>query len=296
MTERKLLGFGHSHLNAIVKAYNQGKRHGDFSEVSLHFTNLSTDKFQPNFEHVGLNADVKNDETLLERISARIRGRKAEHDFQAAGRVSVLTEDLEKRMAHILKREAPDVLLLICMGNEYNSMGMLRHPRRFDFDMPGSGIPVDPEAELIPFSLMKAQVQFMADRNALLFWRFFNERTPDLPTFVVPPPPPNPSEDHILSYPGAFADRAKEYGISPVGLRRKVWMLYCDVLRETIAGSSSRFFELPDIVFSRGCLAQQFWQSDPTHANEIYGRVILDGLLDAAFPDERKVNDVQSAV
>ncbi len=296
MTERKLLGFGHSHLNAIVKAWNQAGRHDEFAGIEAHFANLSQDKFQPNFETVGLTPSVSKDKSLLESITARIRSDKAAHDFRAAGRVAVLTEALEKRMSHILKREKPDALLLICMGNEYNTMGMLRHPQPFDFEMPGSDMPLDPDAEVIPYPLMKAQMQALAERNALLFWRFFNQAAPDIPTYVVPPPPPIPSESHILSFPGAFADRAREYGISPVGLRSKMWQLYCDVIRETVAGTSSTFFELPGVVLSRGCLAQQFWQKDPTHGNEIYGRLILDYLMDAAFPQVMGVDDVRTAV
>ena len=110
MTERKLLGFGHSHLNAIVKAWNQAGRHDEFAGIEAHFANLSQDKFQPNFETVGLTPSVSKDKGLLESITARIRSDKAAHDFRAAGRVAVLTEALEKRMTHILKREKPDAL------------------------------------------------------------------------------------------------------------------------------------------------------------------------------------------
>ncbi len=285
MTERKLLGFGHSHLSAIAKGWSGAHRAGYYPGIAGHFVRLNTATFQPLTENVTASPELLDDQRAMAKLTKRLRG-PLEAEFASGERVRVLTDATERRLGHIFKRQEPDAVLLACMGNEYNTLGMLKHPEPYDFEMPGSDLPVVEGAQVIPYAMMRAQMQAMAEQNVLLYWRFFNDVTGDVPVYMVPPPPPIASEEHIMSYPGAFADRAKEYGISPVSLRRKMWMLYCQVLRETVAGTNTVFLELPELVFSNGCLAQQFWQEDPTHGNREYGNVILDHVLSTAFAEE----------
>lgn len=279
---RRLVGFGHSHLSTIMKAWRQGEKQGDFEGLDATFVRLNAKTFQPNFETLTADEGPRDNRTFSKKLLDRLQGR-AQHEFGDAARIRVLHQDLERRMKHVLARSEADAILLACMGNEYNTMGLLRHPRPYDFDLPGSGLPVEEGVELIPYPMMKAQIQLMAERNVLLFWRYFN-KIASVPIYLVPPPPPIGSEEHILSYPGNFADRAKTYGVSPVPFRCKLWMLYCQVIREAVAeGAGTTFVELPPVVFSEGTLARQFWNEDPTHGNVDYGRVILDHVLELAF-------------
>jgi hypothetical protein len=248
-TGENIIGFGHSHLSALMRAGRRMQNSGALGSTHLHFVRLNHKTNLPNFLiHEG---------------------------------VRDIHPDLQRRLRFILKRDAPKALFLSLMGNEYNSIGMLKHPEPFDFHWPEMDLPADPKLTVIPFDLMKAQLRSMANSSSLLFWRYFSSIY-DGPMFFVPPPPPIADEAHIKSYPGAFADRVAEFGLSSPESRLKMWMLYCEVLREAINGSSTKFVELPLEIFDAGYLKSIYWQQDPTHGNEAYGNVVLQKLLTLA--------------
>ena len=291
MAPRKLVAYGHSHLAAMMRAYKEREAEEPDPTIEAQFEWLGRKPLQPNFELIGfgkLKSARKEGEEIYQAMADRLRGPGAEA-VSKGEKVRALSEKLETFLRGSLAEQKPDAILLICMGNEYNSLGMLRHPRPFDFTLPGSDLPLIEGAEVIPHGMMKDHLRETVDNNALLFWRFFNDVAGDVPIYMVPPPPPIASEEHILSFPGAFADRAGEYGISPVSLRRKLWLLYCEVLRDGIAGTGTTFVDLPPVVFTDGCLSRQFWQKDPTHGNLDYGLVVLDHVLDLAFEQPAEV-------
>jgi hypothetical protein len=245
----KILAFGHSHLSALMRAGRRMTNARQLGETGMHFVRLNHKTCLPNFLVEGGTRDIH--------------------------------PDLKRRLRFILKRDMPKALFLSLLGNEYNTIAMLRHPEPFDFHWPEMDLPADPKSTVIPFDLMKAQLRSMADHSSLLFWRYFAS-VYDGPMYFVPPPPPIANEDHIRAYPGAFAERVAEYGLSKPELRLKMWMLYCEVLREAIKGSSTTFVELPLEIFDAGFLKSIYWQHDPTHGNEAYGEVILRKMLSLA--------------
>ncbi|EPX82415.1 hypothetical protein [Salipiger mucosus] len=288
MSGKTLLAFGHSHLSALSRAHKTYVEEDPEGAppVELHW--LGEKQLQPNFELVGLGkvkAARQAGEEAHARLMSRLRTPGA-RDIAKGDKVRVLSEKLETHLRELLAERDPAGIVLACMGNEYNTLGMLRHPEPFDFDLPGSDLPLEEGVTQIPYALMKAQVRATAERNALLFWRFFNDVAGDVPIYMLPPPPPIASEAHIRDFPGAFADRVADYGISPVTLRRKMWLLYCEVLDEAVAGTNTTLVALPPAVFTDGCLSRQFWQSDPTHGNVDYGMVILDHVCSMALDEE----------
>lgn len=248
-TGAKILAFGHSHLSTLMRAgrdLNNAQANG---ETLFHFVRLNHKSCLPNFA-----------------MQAGLRS---------------IHPDLKRRLQFVINRDAPKALFLSLMGNEYNSIGMLKHPEPFDFHWPEKGLSADPNLHIIPFDLMKAQMRSLADVNCLLFWRFFAS-VYDGPMYMVSPPPPIADEAHILSYPGAFADRVAEFGLSKPEFRLKLWMLYCEVLREAVANTATRFVELPAAIFDVGYLKSTYWKEDPTHGNEAYGVLVLQEMLEQA--------------
>lgn len=248
--KKRLLGFGHSHLSALLKAWQIRERQGRIGHREAFFARLNHQSFQPNFE--------------------------------TQNGIRQLTPKLKQRIHHILRRRTPDAVVCVLMGNEYNSMAMIRHPRPYDFAWPERGFAANPEAEEIPFTMMEAQLSALAARNALLFWRTIAEAA-SCPVYLFPPPPPIPSETHILAHPGNFRALAMQYGINPPEFRQKMWQLYCCVLREAVDGTETQFLELPQSVMDGGFLAQPYWSQDPTHANAAYGEILLGAIEKQAF-------------
>ena len=293
MAVRKLVGLGHSHLSCYQQAYRSGSRRGIYEGLDATFLRLNIENLQPNFELLSNSEALEATDRQLERDPRlrRLRDRLLRNaqisSPEPDGRSRVLSMPVERRIRHVIDRNKPDAVLLAAMGNEYNTFALLRHPRQFDFDYPGSGLPIAEDVERLPFGLVKAQMRRLAERNVLLFWHAVREAA-EVPIYVVPPPPPIPSDLHILSYPGNFGEQAKKYGISPLPFRRKMWLLYCDVIREAVEAGLGRFVVPPDEIFVDGCLGKQFWRDDPTHANEQYGHVMLTHLCAHALGTEHR--------
>lgn len=245
--------FGHSHLSALLRAGKRHERSAAADAVKLHFSRLNYKNFHPNFE-------VINGEKTID-------------------------QGLQKKLRFILRRDAPDSIFLLLMGNEYNSLAMMRHPTPYDFYWPESGLEIDETVSLLPFNVIKAELSALADRNALLFLNLFSEIYKK-PIYLMPPPPPIQDEAHIRSYPSAFADRLNEYGLSPATFRLKMWRLYCVVLQEAAVKASVSYVDLPTEIFNAdGFLKEIYWSQDPTHANPAYGDVLLSALIDLAGND-----------
>ena len=251
MSSVELLAFGHSHLGALQQAYVESTKDVPPPERKARFFRLNTKGFQPNF----VTTNGKND----------------------------LAPDLKQRLKSILNKNDPKVVLLSAMGNGYNTLAMLQHPKPFNFywpemDFDETGLE---KAEEIPFDLIKTQVKDIADNEALVFWREFNALA-KCPIYLLLPPPPVKEESHIRAYPGAFGERVQKYGISPPGLRLKMYMLYMQVLGEAVKGSNTKVIEAPLAALSGGYLAEPYRAHDPTHANAAYGALILDDIRQKA--------------
>lgn len=246
----KLLGIGHSHLSAVIRAYR-----AEFAGEGWNFAfaplRLQTAQIGPN---------------IIEENGHR-----------------TLTDDVVRRVKHVTRRIEPDAICGFFMGNEVNALAMVNHERPFDFHWPEMEMPAMDGVEVIPFGLMKQQMRHLYQRNAGLFCAAVRKEY-DGRILIVPPPPPNPSEQHIRSHPGKFGQLIRRHGLAPASVRLKMWMLYCEVLREEAAQSGAEVFNIPTNAFDQnGFFAETFWNNDPTHGNVTYGRLVLTSLLEKLF-------------
>lgn len=94
---------------------------------------------------------------------------------------------------------------------------------------------------------------------------------------VLPPPPPVESDEHIRRYPGVFAQRIAQSGISPFPLRLHASRVYVSELRQLARELDLPVLELPEELFSEaGGLATPYLGRDATHANADCGRLLLE--------------------
>ncbi len=246
-TGRRFVGIGHSHLGAYIHTWMGRHRAGETNGDSITLIRLIHDDFQPNFETID--------------------------------GVHQLSPAMIRRVRFILKRDAPVAIFCALMGNEYNMLAMAPHPEgRYDFDYPARpGHPaeaMDPAARRVSFAAIRAELAATAAANTLMIWRAIAAAV-DCPIFLLPPPPPIGDNDFIRDNPDVFGDVARRHGLNPPEMRRRMWRLFCEALREGVAGSGTTFVELPDEVFEDGFLAKRFWLGDATHANPKYGKVML---------------------
>ncbi|MGV6800560.1 MAG: hypothetical protein ACWA5L_01410 [bacterium] len=225
----------------------------------------------------------------------RFRGLQLRHqnfqpNFEIVNRKRAPAAGMVKRIKHIIKTEQPEAVVGVFMGNEYNALVLLNHPEPFDIAWPTDDLPTDMSRRIIGRELMKDQLRHMVAGTASLYFQLFKEIY-DGPVFQLPPPPPVPSAEHIASYPGNFAGRVAEYGISPAPLRMKMWRLYCEVLQEVAMEQQAETLALPASIYDAdGFLKEEYWNPDPTHGNEDYGIVLLETIVEKTLgliPEKR---------
>ncbi|MDT0681197.1 hypothetical protein RM543_00760 [Roseicyclus sp. F158] len=246
----QIVAFGHSHLSALSRAWKEAPIDG----VDVSFHRLNGSAFQPNFED--------------DRQDRRLSGAAAD------------------KIAKIIGTAEPDLCICAAMGNEYNALAMLEHPRPFDVDWPESGLPAREDAELIPVDLMRATIKRRAERGALLFWDAIAAAAPGRAVLVAPPPPVA-DEAHIRANRGAFGERIDRYGIAPAATRLKIWALYSDILADAAERKGGLIVHPPAECLDDGYLGAGYRADDPTHANPAYGLKLLTDILDRTARDRR---------
>ncbi len=230
---------GSSHIAALKKAVSSGMFR---PRIRFHFVLARQEQYQPLVtEESCLNAQLQADiQTLL--------------------------------------AEDPDTHIVATFGgNVHTTMSLSPDPRQsFDFTLPDRpGLPNIAGARRVPVSGVKAALRqrmlpvsitpLLALQNAV-----------DAPLYQLDSPPTNPSESHITRNPGKYVEQIKEHGLSPAHFRLKFWLLHSEILRETCEKAGIVFCPVPaEMQDEEGFLAEAGWNPDPTHANAVYGRLVL---------------------
>lgn len=157
-------------------------------------------------------------------------------------------------------------------GNEHNSLFMCRHPVPFDFHDERSSAPLQAGRQIIPTQVVRDHLQAAVDRSSgplklALASLAHTHRA------VVAPPPPIPSEEHVLGTPEAFDFAAQP--LEDRWVRLKIYRLYLDILTELCASLGVPLLGPPrGTVDEHGFLAREFWNA-ATHAQPAYYRSML---------------------
>jgi len=249
----RLLVLGHSHIGALDLAWKASD--AGLQQIDYRSAHLNSARFQPNFEQ-GRG------------------GRRIASGFRPA-------------LNDLLRGEAPDLIVALPMGNEYNAVAMTPVGPPFEFFAPEDTARRTAGVCQIPYAMMRAQIATLAERNALLILSEIAAAA-DCPVVALPPPPPIFDEGHIRAHPGRFANAVAEYGLNPPDLRARIWALYVDILSDALAGTGADLMPLPDTVFEyhagQPYLAADMRAQDPTHANARYGARVLAKILTRLVP------------
>lgn len=174
----------------------------------------------------------------------------------------------------------PDPLFSLIGGGGPVAISLLAHPRRYDFVLPGApGLPLDPEAEILPFdavtAILRTKIQPFLDLMIHL-----RSLTRQRVRHLQSPPPCADARRALAHIPWAmFPGMTRE--ISPAHLRYKVWRLHSDIVAGVCADHDIGFIHRPDsAVDDDGYLRAEF-SRDGIHANEAYGVLQLRQMQEA---------------
>lgn len=239
--KKQILAVGQSHLAAWTKAARELVESNRFPpDIAISFIQLRNPAYIPNF--------VGEGDTRLN---------------------PVLQRNIEKYAA------TANFLFSIIGGNAHNVVGLVNHPRPYDFVLDVEPtMPTDRSKELIPCAIVRAALERrMEDAFALMT---SIRALTKIPMIHCEPPPPIPSEAHIRAHAGKFTERIASDGISPALLRLKLWKLQSDIQRKFCNAHDIRFLPSPpQVADDNSMLAERAWGPDPTHGNQWYGEQMI---------------------
>lgn len=166
-------------------------------------------------------------------------------------------------------------------GAAHVVIGLLVHPRRFDFVLPAEpDLPLDPAAESIP-SLAVQRILESQMGEPLAVMSLVRELCAGRMIHVEPPPPCADPETIHAHVPWAmFPDRCRE--ISPVSLRYKLWRLHSQILSGWCADTGVELLPVPAGTTDADRFMRQPYWGDGVHGNERYGALVLEQMRQLA--------------
>lgn len=163
-------------------------------------------------------------------------------------------------------------------GNVHMVLGLMRHPRPFDYRLSGEpSPPLDPAAELLPESLVEATLAFEMARD---LDRLRALAALGIPLVHLESPPPVASEAFIADAADAwFRDNGIAHrGVAPAGLRYRLWRLASRIVRRETERLGQRFLPVPARALDEAGFLRLPLAADATHGNARYGALLIEAL------------------
>ena len=170
-------------------------------------------------------------------------------------------------------------------GNEHSMLSMVQHPQPYDFSLPWRpDLKLEHGRQPIPYEIVRAQMErsLAATIGCLAMMRV---KLPRMRIVHVLPPPPVGSSEQIMRTPEIFRDQFARFGITPVAIRVKYYLLFIEVLRQALLPYRVELLESPQLSRSASGALKDEYAFAATHANEAYGALVagqMQSLLDGA--------------
>jgi hypothetical protein len=192
--------------------------------------------------------------------------------WQREGGTIRLRPDLAERVG----RGRP--VLSVIGGAAHTVLGMVEHPRPFDFVLPADpDLPVDEAREIVPAEAVRAKLTELAQP--------YFETLPALldaaaaPVIQIQPPPPVADESRIAPHVpwGLFPGQPQR--IAPKWLRYKLWRLHGELIAAACARLGIAFLPAPEAAQDAEGFLDAGYDEDGAHANAAYGALVLEQVM-----------------
>jgi hypothetical protein len=188
---------------------------------------------------------------------------------------AVVREQDTLRFCEAIERHLGDgPIFSLIGGTAHDKLGLVVHPRRFDFVLPSApDLPFDEQAELVPFDGVRAALAVLAQPYLDLLRLLRSSHRG--PLFHLQPPPVLADEARIRpTVPWMFFEGRRE--VSPRHLRYKLWRAHSELLAAFCDEQDITFLNHPPrAVDDDGFLRRQH-HLNAMHVNAEYGALLLE--------------------
>jgi hypothetical protein len=241
----KILGLGHSHIVAIAKGCYELQNRG----VKVRGAPIAS--------------------RFLYLFDPEVTPTLASGDHETGAR-------LNPRLAEILAGERPDLVLLSIGGNEHIALSVLRQHGRIDFILGEQpDLALDAGATMLTEAAIRETLREKMSESCAILVAL--RRATAAPLVCIEPPPPLP-DAQILAYPKEFFRRVADPDrLSPEVFRYKMWRVQSGIYRALCAAQDICFASVDGrFIAPPGVLAREAWGADATHANSLFGEVMVE--------------------
>ena len=161
-------------------------------------------------------------------------------------------------------------------GNNHNIFGLVNLPQPFDFFLPSNiDLPSQADVQLLPFKLVQGIFERIGMNGLFLLTNKLASFFKDSNIYLIDAPPPIP-EAIVRKYSEPFAKSIKQLGVSPAAFRYKIWLLQSKMIQENCIKNGITFIKIPaETQNPDGLLKEIYCATDSTHANALYGDLVL---------------------
>ena len=185
-----------------------------------------------------------------------------------------------EQIVEILRNASADVVLVSMVGgNQYNVLGMLVHPEPFDFLLEGDDpATLTPDARVIPASQIEAAFDHFLSGTLSQQVQELLRAFPGKIKLHVEPPPPKEDGDYIRKNAESYFQTEENINlkVSPAPFRRRLWVAQSRALDRLCNNLGMTLIRAPeDSMDESGYLQRDAYGADATHANAVYGEMLL---------------------
>jgi hypothetical protein len=266
--------FGMSHMIGLMKAISTAPQ-----ALTLdNWDSSAATEFEPAPVRPGL---FPGDQVASLVISAQGWGGIADIMLGADGKREVRgAEGFVKLLGGLQPIQQGRTLVSVLHGSSHSALSLVRHPQPFDFFLSGhEHLPFIANAQPLPEAVVRRQLEpyLVSTIASLAIARLL---LPSIRLVHMFAPPPITSEEQIRRVPEGFRAHMDAYGITPLSLRLKYYLLANRIVREGVAGLGVAIDFLdapPEALDEQGGLLERY-ASGATHANEQYGELMAQQL------------------
>jgi hypothetical protein len=174
----------------------------------------------------------------------------------------------------IVEQLAGKTVISLVGGNSHNQIGLVRHPRPFDFVLPSEPELPSDDGELIPSAALET-VLHKRMSGALSIMKLLRRQALGR-MYHFESPPPVADDDYIRASIDPYFQRrgVADLGIVSPRLRYKLWRLHSELVRRACLALKIEFVACPPEAMAGGFLRAELC-ANATHANERYGAMLL---------------------
>ena len=172
-------------------------------------------------------------------------------------------------------REHPGPVFSMVGGAAHGVLGVLVHPRRFDFVLPAEPLlPLDPAAEVLPALAVRRVLESLTVEYLALMLQVHRLCAGQMCHIESPPPYADAGRMHADMPWGMYPGMCHE--ISPAAFRYKLWRLHSQIVGEWCSEAGVLFVPCPPETIDESGFMREPYYGDGAHANVAYGELVLE--------------------